>query len=422
MAISKTNENRFEPSRLRTPTILQRFALRASAFTERWFPDTYVIALLGLLVVCIAAAAIGASPTEVVSSVGDGYWSLIPFTYQMAMIVITGYAVAVCKPVRRAIVRMGNVPRTGPGAIAFVVIISSLAGLINWSLGLLLSTFLVMALVRRDDLVVDIRAAAAAALLGTAGTAMLGLSSAPALLHATPESVPAHILAISGEIPLTKTLFTWQNGVLIIAVMAVATFVGYVTAPRGEAVRTASDLGIDTAKLLLPADDAESEENRRPGDWLTTSPLLTVIIGVMWSWWIVSEMLDLGPLKMVSNLNNYIFIGLTLALLLHWRIKNFLKAVYEAVPLTGAILIQFPIYAAVASVITLAKNDDGNSVATYLSDFFIGFGGAHTLPLIVGVYSIFLGIFMPSAGAKWILEAPYLLHAGNESQSNLAGW
>lgn len=141
----------------------------------------------------------------------------------------------------------------------------------------------------------------------------------------------------------------------------------------------------------------------------------------MWSWWIVSEMLDLGPLKMVSNLNNYIFIGLTLALLLHWRIKNFLKAVYEAVPLTGAILIQFPIYAAVASVITLAKNDDGNSVATYLSDFFIGFGGAHTLPLIVGVYSIFLGIFMPSAGAKWILEAPYLLHAGNESQSNL-GW
>ncbi|MDV6244892.1 TIGR00366 family protein [Rhodococcus opacus] len=397
---------------------LQRLALRFTNWTERWFPDSYVIALIALVIVCAAALLIGASPANVVSAVGDGYWNLIPFTYQMSMVVITGFALATCRPIRRGIDRLVRIPKTGPGAIAFIVVISNFGSLINWGFGMIFSAFVVMALARRSELRMDFRAAAAAALLGNATTSMLGLSSSAALLHATPSSLPEDLLLLSGVVPLTETVFLWQNIAVIAIVTTVAAVIGYRIAPRGATVRTAADLGIDAAKLGLEEDETGST---RPGDWLSNSPLLTVLVGGLSITWIVTTMVDIGPLKTISNLNNYIFICLTLAFLLHWRIRRFLKAAYDAVPAIGAILIQFPIYAAVAAVIITAENSNGKSVSTYLGDLFVAVGGAHTLPLLVGLYSIIMGLFVPSAGAKWVLEAPYILHAANESETHL-GW
>lgn len=40
--------------------ILQRFALRVSDWSEKWFPDSYIFALLGVIIVAIAAIGIGA--------------------------------------------------------------------------------------------------------------------------------------------------------------------------------------------------------------------------------------------------------------------------------------------------------------------------------------------------------------------------
>src|SRR5258706_14854357 len=41
--------------------------------------------------------------------------------------------------------------------------------------------------------------------------------------------------------------------------------------------------------------------------------------------------------------------------------------------------------------------------------------------LLVAVYSAVLGIFIPSGGSKWIVEAPYVLQAANLHQVHL-GW
>ena len=63
--------------------ILQRFAMRVSDWSEKWFPDSYIFALLGVIIVAIAAIGIGAPAQDVAISFGDGFWSLIPFTLQM---------------------------------------------------------------------------------------------------------------------------------------------------------------------------------------------------------------------------------------------------------------------------------------------------------------------------------------------------
>ena len=62
----------------------------------------------------------GAPAAAVAKSFGDGFWSLITFTMQMAMVVIGGYVVATSPPAARLIDALARVPRSGRGAVAFV--------------------------------------------------------------------------------------------------------------------------------------------------------------------------------------------------------------------------------------------------------------------------------------------------------------
>lgn len=399
---------------------LERTVQHVTNLAERWFPDAYVIALLALLVICVAALTIGTSPRIIITEIGDGYWQLNNFTYQMAMIIVTGFAVASCAPVRRAIKALAAIPKTGPGAIAFIGTLSIVTGLLHWGFGQMFSVFLVMACAAREDLRMDIRAAAAIGFVGNVPS-LLGLSSAAALLHATPASMPPALLKISGVIPLTETIFLWQNGVMILVIAAVIIIVGYVTAPRGDAVRTAADMGIDTSRIFAALSASSGEVDRRPGDYLSDTPILTIVVGGLMLAWIVAKTMQVGFGATISNLNNYLFITLTIAFLFHWRVRNFIKAIGDSVPAVAGVLIQFPVYAAVAAVLMLAHNAEGQTVSTYLGRFFADVISKDLLPPVVGVYSIIVGMFIPSAGAKWIVEAPYILQAGNKVHSHL-GW
>ncbi len=62
-----------------------------------------------------------------------------------------------------------------------------------------------------------------------------------------------------------------------------------------------------------------------------------------------------------------------------------------------------------------------SGLAKALAEFFVAISNQHTYPLLVGVYSAVLGLFIPSAGGKWLVEAPYLLDAAKSLQVHL-GW
>jgi hypothetical protein len=62
-----------------------------------------VFAALGVIIVAIAAMSIGAPAQQVALAFGDGFWSLIPFTLQMSMLVVVGYVVSVSKPMQKLI-------------------------------------------------------------------------------------------------------------------------------------------------------------------------------------------------------------------------------------------------------------------------------------------------------------------------------
>ncbi len=83
--------------------VLARLGLRFTNWAEHWFPDAYVFVALAVAVVAAAALLNGASPVAVATSFGDGFWSLITFTMQMAMVVISGYVVASSPPAAKLI-------------------------------------------------------------------------------------------------------------------------------------------------------------------------------------------------------------------------------------------------------------------------------------------------------------------------------
>ncbi|NWD85903.1 ABC transporter permease [Pseudomonas sp. K5002] len=101
-----------------------RFALRCSNFAERWFPDSWVFAALAVIIVAVATLGMGAAPTEAAKAFGDGFWSLIPFTMQMAFVVIGGYVVASSPPAVKLIDRLARIPKNGRSAVAWVALIS----------------------------------------------------------------------------------------------------------------------------------------------------------------------------------------------------------------------------------------------------------------------------------------------------------
>ena len=142
---------------------LARLGLRFTNLAEHWFPDAYVFVCLAVAVVAAAAMLNGAAPMAVAKSFGDGFWSLITFTMQMAIVAIGGYVVASSPPAARRIDGLAAMPRSGAGAVACVAAVSMLTSLLSWGLSLIFSGLLVRVLARRADLRMDYRAAGAAA-------------------------------------------------------------------------------------------------------------------------------------------------------------------------------------------------------------------------------------------------------------------
>ncbi|MGL4395995.1 MAG: TIGR00366 family protein, partial [Hyphomicrobium sp.] len=224
---------------------LARLALRFTNFAERWFPDAFVFVAIAVVIVAAAALANGAPAGDVAKAFGDGYWTLITFTMQMALMVIGGYVVATSPPVARFIDWLASFPSSGRGAVAFIAAVAMLVSLLSWAMSLTFGGLLVRACARRRDLVMDYRAAGAAAYLGLGATWALGISSSAAQLQANPASLPKSILAITGVIPLTETIFLWQSGLLMVLIFLMTLAIAWASAPSPDCAITAEKLDVD---------------------------------------------------------------------------------------------------------------------------------------------------------------------------------
>jgi len=399
------------------PPLMERFSQAIVAWAEKWFPDAYVFVVIACAVVGVAAVLHSGNAIATSKAFGDGFWSLIPFTMQMAMVAVTGYVLAMSPPIAALLQWVAKIPKTSKGAVVFIGVLSILLSLINWGLSLIFSGLLVREMARRKSLGLDYRAAGAAAYLGMGCGFTLGMSSSAAQLQATPASIPGSLLPITGVIGFDHTILTWQNLLVIVLVTAVSAIICYVSAPGREATRTAEDLGVD-----LEADQFAPAKRQRPGDYLEFSPILTIAVTLLAIGWLWNAFRSGNPLITMSQLNTYNFVFLLLSLVLHWRPRSFLESFVKAMPSVGGVLLQFPFYGGIGYMLTKVVDAHGITLSDEIAHLFVGLAhDSGVFSILVSVYSAILGFFIPSAGGKWIIEAPYIMTAANQLHAHL-GW
>ena len=387
---------------------LAAIGLRLSNWFERWFPDAFALAAVAVGIVFAASAVASGSVVQTARWFGAGFWDLVAFTMQITLIIVTGYAVATAPPVYVVIRKMAAVPGNGRTAAAYVGLFSMLASLISWSFSLIFSGLLAKEVAHRVK-GADYRAVGAAAYLGIGSVWALGLSSSAALIMAAPASLPDAIEQISGVIPLSQTLGLWQSLFMAAVLIVISMAICYFSAPAPGQARSMQDMGV---VYEPPSHDIGTAT--RPGEWLEYSPILTLLVCGLGLGYLALEVADNG-LGVILELNHFVFTFLMAGMLLHWRPRSFALAIAAAVPSVAGVLVQYPLYAGIVRMMT------ESGLASRMAEFFVAVSNVHTFPVLVGIYSAFLGLFVPSAGGKWLIEAPYVLEAAKSLDLHL-GW
>jgi short-chain fatty acids transporter len=402
-----------------------RLADRFTTLAERFVPDAFVFALGATLVVFAAATLPGHHGIgEVLDAWGSGFWDLLPFTLQMAMVIITGYVLATTAPLRRVIDALARWPRGPRSAVALVTVFAMLSSWFNWGFSLVFSAILAKA-VARSIKGVDYRALAASSLLGLGSVWAQGLSGSAALQMATPSALPAAVRTIvahdgvvpQGLLPFSETIFLPQSLLSVAIELLVVPLIMAAAVPVGARAKTAADLGI-----VVPAEQATDDDDCSPdrtnatfaarlerARWLSWPVVLLGAAYVVRFFWRSEQ----GVAALNLNIVNLTFLLLGMAL--HGTPQRLMTAFKDATPAVWGVLLQFPFYAGIAGIVTKTH------LSASIAGFFVALSTKATFPALIAVYSTFLGIFVPSGGSKWIIEAPYVMAAAHELRVHL-GW
>src|SRR6266851_5783305 len=418
------------------PGLVARAALALTDWAERWVPDEFIFALLATFIVCLAAlVATPSTPPQVVDAWGRGFWELIPFTMQMALIIITGHVLATSPPMGRLIRAIASWPRTPRGAVALVTFVTLACSWINWGFSLVFGAVLAIEVARRVE-GVDYRALAASSVLGLGSIWAQGLSGSAALQMATPGALQPQIREIvahggvvpAGIVPFRHTIFLWQSLASVVIEIAVVTLVMWLATPPPHKARTAKDLGIDLEPRTVepgaknperrtpnPERRTPNPEPLPPGQRLEHSRVLTWLVVALGAAYLARYFRAAGDPLNALTLNSLNLMFLLFGFLLHGTPARLMRAVQEATPAVWGVILQFPFYAGIAGVITATHLNE------QLATVFVRLSNTTTFPALVARYSAVLGVFVPSGGSKWVIEAPYVMAAAHSLKVHL-GW
>lgn len=376
--------------------MIQALAGFFTKIVRRWLPDAFLFAAF-LTVIVFLAGMFGEdkSPTEMITFWGDGFWSLLAFAMQMVLILVTGYVLAMSKPVRRALAALAGLAGNPAQAIALVTVVALAACWINWGFGLIVGALMARELASR------IRGIHYPLLVASAYTGFLvwhaGLSASIPLKVASPGDDVLSQLTGGQPISVADTIFSWQ--VLLVALILFITLpiLNRMMIPKKE-----ETIEVDAEKLAV-ADESPAKERSQmsPAERLENSPVIPVVLGLMAAGYLFHYFANGGSL----GLNSVNFLFLFAGIVLHWTPANYLRALNEAIKTTGGIVLQFPMYAGIMGMMV------GSGLAASISLWFVEISTPATFPLLTFLSAGIVNFFVPSGGGQWAVQAPIVLPA-----------
>jgi short-chain fatty acids transporter len=367
-------------------------------------PDPFLFAiLLTFLTLILGVIFTDSGPFAMLKHWYKGFWELLTFAMQMCLILVTGYALATTKAVRRGIEAMADIPKTGAGAATLVALVAIIAAYINWGLGIIVGALMARQVALRGY---QKGVAMHYPLLGAAGYAGLavwhgGFSASAPLLVAT----DGHFLADKiGIIPVSQTLFSPLNIVVAVFLIIGLPFLFRFLNPVDESETVTIDKVLPNIDDYLSEKEEDSEQQRRDtvASKLENSMAISMIVGLMGLIIIVWYFATKG-FKLNLNIVNFTF--MIVGILLHRTPINYVRAIAEGTRGCAGIILQFPFYAGIMGMMKYS------GLIVVIAGWFVAISNQFTFPLFTFISASLVNIFVPSGGGQWAVQGPVVVEA-----------
>ncbi|EHD22609.1 MULTISPECIES: TIGR00366 family protein [Brenneria] len=373
-----------------------------TTIVSRYLPDPLIFAmLLTILTFVIGLLLTPHTPMDMVNMWGSGFWNLLGFAMQMALIIVTGHALASSSPVKRVLKNTASLAKTPVQGVMLVTFFGLVACVINWGFGLIVGAMFAREVARRvpgSDYPLLI-ACAYIGFLSWGG----GFSGSMPLLAATPGNPVEHI---AGIIPIGETLLTGYNFFITIGLIVVMPFVTRMMMPKPEKV-----IAIDPALLeeepdfqkKLPADASIAEK-------MEESRIITLIICALGVSYLGMYFWKNGFNITINTVNLMFLIG---GMLLHKTPMAYMRAISAAARSTAGILVQFPFYAGIQLMM------EHSGLGGMITEWFINIANKDTFPIMTFFSSALINFAVPSGGGHWVIQGPFVIPAAQALGADL---
>jgi short-chain fatty acids transporter len=371
-------------------------------------PDPFVFAVLLTFVGALLAwwLAPNGSPMAIASAWYGGVFAIFTFAFQMVIMLVAGYALATAPQVHRALVRLASLASTPARAISLTIFVALVASWLNWGLGLVTAALLAREIAKRVR--IDFGWLVAAAYSGFV-ISTEGLSGSIALSQATHGSALNIVEKITGHgLPLSQTVFTRFNLIPIAVLFIVLPIVFRYLGPSEAASVYADPERLRAEDQQRPIREiADTIGSKLDHAWILN--LLMVIFGIS------ALIMQFKHTNGSVDLNSVIITLFMLGMLLHWRPAAYIAAVKNAARITGSLILQYPLYGGIMGIITTT------GLAMVISNVFIKYSTAHTLPFFTCLTALVITLFVPSGGGLWAVVGPLVIPAAINLHASLPG-
>ena len=390
--------------------MFKKFTNGCVRVVNRWLPDPFLFAvILSIIVYVFAMIATKMGPLKILNAWGttSGFWNLLAFSMQMALVLVLGSAMASSRPCKKALRFAAGLCHNNMQAIVVTTMVSTVCCWLNWGFGLIAGALLAREVAKRVP-TVDYPLLIASAYsgfviwhAGLSGSIPLQLAEGYKIFAGTEQEM---VLTAS----TTDTIFHPMNLIMCGVILLAMPFVNYAMHPDKDHAIT-----IDPT-LLVDEEEKDYGKPETPADKMEHSKILWVILVVAGFAYIIYYFATLPAGKSVAaalNLNIVNFIFLFLGILLHGDLRRYVDAIGEAAAGAAGILLQFPFYAGIMGMM-VAANEQGVSLAGVISEFFVSISNNVTFPMLSFLAAGVVNFFVPSGGGQWAVQGPIMMPAG----------
>ena len=378
--------------------MFKKFTNACVRVVNRWLPDAFLFAVILTIVVFLGAMlATGMGPVAMLNAWGNdkGFWGLLSFSMQMALVLVFGNAMASAKPCKKALGAIANMAHNKKQAIVITTFVSTICCWLNWGFGLVAGALLAKEIAKR------VRDVDYPLLIASAYSGFV-------IWHAGfSGSIPLDLVAgktfgeVTYQAPITETVFHPVNLAMVLVILFVMPLINYAMHPD-------KDHAICVDPSLLSDEAERTYKIETPADKMEHSKILWIIL-VVACWAYIVMYFAKNGFTLGLNIVNFLF--MTLGLTLHGNLRKYVDAISDAAGGAAGILLQFPFYAGIMGMM-VATNADGASLASVISNFFVSISNQVTLPMLSFLAAGIVNFFVPSGGGQWAVQGPIMMPAG----------